>query len=102
MKNEDSRGLRRLHKARNYVPKFKDILHRSKHLKRQKKHVFSASDNIHKRLAHRLGHQVPKDGLSKRLMHEMGRQEPNTSLTCKRRMAIGLGVWLLAKKVTIL
>jgi len=36
MKNEDSRGLRRLYKGMNYVPKFQDILHRSKHLKRRR------------------------------------------------------------------
>ena len=33
MKNEDSRGLIRLYKGMYYVPKFQDILHRSKHLK---------------------------------------------------------------------
>jgi len=27
MKNEDLRGLRRLYRARNFVPKFEDILH---------------------------------------------------------------------------
>lgn len=36
MKNEDSRGLIRLYKGRNYVPKFQDTLHRSKHLRRQR------------------------------------------------------------------
>jgi len=36
MKNEDSRGLRRLYKGRNYVPKFQGNFHRSKHLKRRR------------------------------------------------------------------
>jgi len=40
MKNEDSRRFIRLYKGRNYVLKFQDILHWSKHLKRQRKHIF--------------------------------------------------------------
>jgi len=34
MKNECSRGLKRRYVGRNFVPKFHDTLHRSKHLKR--------------------------------------------------------------------
>jgi len=33
MKNKDSIGFKTLYKGRNFVPKFKDILHRSKHIK---------------------------------------------------------------------
>jgi len=32
--NEDSRGIRRHNKGRNFVPKSQDILHGSKHQKR--------------------------------------------------------------------
>jgi len=47
MKKEDSRGLRRHYKGRNYVPKFQGNLHRSKHLKRQKKHAFMHLEQSH-------------------------------------------------------
>jgi len=40
MKNEDSRGLGRLYKGRNFVLKFQDILHRSGHLKTQRNMCF--------------------------------------------------------------
>jgi len=40
MKNEDSRGLKICYRGRNYVPKFQDILHRSKHTKRQRNKRF--------------------------------------------------------------
>jgi len=35
MNNEDSRGLIRLYRGRNYVPKFQDVLHWRKHLNRR-------------------------------------------------------------------
>jgi len=38
--NEDSRGLRRHYKGKNYVPMSKDILYESKHPRRQKKQAF--------------------------------------------------------------
>jgi len=34
--NEDSKGLERHHKGRNYVPKSQNILHGSKHAKRRR------------------------------------------------------------------
>jgi len=37
MKNEDSRGLIRLYKGKNYVPKFQNILQQRKHLNRRRK-----------------------------------------------------------------
>jgi len=46
MKNEDSRGLRRLYKWRNFVLKFQDNLHRSKHLRRWTKQAFSAHNAL--------------------------------------------------------
>jgi len=55
--NEDSRDLGILYKWRNYVLKFQDILHRSKHLKmREKNRHFSPSDALPSVLAHRRGH----------------------------------------------
>jgi len=38
--NEDSRGLERHFKGRNFVFKSQDILYESKHPRRQKKHAF--------------------------------------------------------------
>jgi len=38
MENEDSKGFIRLYRGMNYVPKFQDILHWSKHRKRRKKY----------------------------------------------------------------
>jgi len=40
MKNEDSRGLKKLYRGRNYVPKFQNILRWSKHLKRRRNKHF--------------------------------------------------------------
>jgi len=42
MKNEDSRGIRRLYRGRNFVPKFQYILLWRKHLKRRRKKGISA------------------------------------------------------------
>jgi len=39
-KNEDSRGPRRLYRGSNCIPKFQDILHECKHLKRRRKQAF--------------------------------------------------------------
>jgi hypothetical protein len=50
MKNEYSRGLRRLYKGGNFVSKFQDILHRSKHIKRRR----------NKHFQHRMHSQAPR------------------------------------------
>jgi len=57
MNNEDSRGIKRLHKEMNYVPNFQDILHRSKHLKRQREQTFQ--HNTHSQ-APRVGRKDPR------------------------------------------
>jgi len=46
MKNEDSKGLIRLYKWRNFVPKFQDNLRRNKDLKRRRKRTFSAQNAL--------------------------------------------------------
>jgi hypothetical protein len=54
MKNEDSRGLRRLYKGRNYVPKFQDILNISKHLKKGEETDISAYNALTSAQSHRM------------------------------------------------
>jgi len=49
-KNEYSRGLKRLYKGRNFVPKFQETLHRSKQLKRRRNRRFSTPKVSHRRL----------------------------------------------------
>jgi len=39
MKNEDSRGFRKLYRGRNFVLRFQGILHWKKHLNRRRKHA---------------------------------------------------------------
>ena len=56
--DEDSRGLRRRYRVRNYVPKFQVILHKSKQLEKAKKLVFSAPDGTQMCLAYRVGRQA--------------------------------------------
>jgi len=59
MKNDDSRGLRRVYKGRNHVPKFQDILHISKHLKRQRnKQTISVLSTLTCTQTHIWGRQV--------------------------------------------
>jgi len=47
MKNDDSRGLIRLYEGRNFLPKFQDILRRSKHSKRQRNIRFQHCRHSH-------------------------------------------------------
>jgi len=47
LKNKSSKGLRRRYKVRNFVPKFQDILYRSKHMKRQRNRRFQHGGHSH-------------------------------------------------------
>ena len=55
MKNEDSRGLKKNYKRKNFVPKFQDILHISKHLKRRRNMQFSTRNTLRSAQAHKRG-----------------------------------------------
>jgi len=59
-KNEDSRGLIRLYRWRNYVPKLQDILHWRKHLKKRRKQAIQ-HQNLHwSAHAYRKGRLTPR------------------------------------------
>ena len=91
-KNEGSRGLKRLYKGRNSVPKFQDILHWRNHLNRQRKQAFQHRKHNEAPLHPRCCKKRP-DPYRRRLGHRPVRH---------MRLAHGLGgcAWFLAKKVT--
>nr|ABN09045.1 hypothetical protein MtrDRAFT_AC172742g25v1 [Medicago truncatula] len=74
MKNEDLNGLKRRYRGKNFIPKFQDILHGSKHPKDEETCIFST------------GHTHMRPGAQNGApgAHEfaMGRLAPKTSLIC--------------------
>jgi len=88
VKNEDSIGLRRLCKGRNFVPKFQDILQWSKHLNKRRKMTFQLKTHseVPKRIergpqkvaesaqAHTRRCQAPGVARHMRLAHGLGAQ----------------------------
>jgi len=77
MKNEYSRGLRRLYKGRNFVPKFQDNLTMKKtpqHAKNTEKH----ESNALKRPTHNRRRETPQSDILKRLAYACRRKAPQS------------------------
>jgi len=82
MKNEDSRGIRRLYRGRNYVPKFQDILLCRKLAKQHWKPIEAPSHTTG-------GARRPRSKQLKRLVYARGARHLILEGSCTRRVLRG-------------
>jgi len=95
MKNEDSIGLKRLCKGRNFVPNVQDNLTMKK-TSQHAKNTRKQKSNALKRLAHKRRRMAPQSEVPKRMPVAAWCLE--VTCTCAKHMSLGVGRTKTCKK----